>query len=95
MTSRQPDHSAYWKKSLAVVAIVLSLWALISLGCGILLREFLDSKASIGGAPLGFWIAQQGAIIGFVLLLLLYMLLMNWLDKSHGFGEEDGEGGAA
>ena len=37
----------------------------------------------VGGFPLGFWFAQQGAIIVFVLLVLIYALLLNRLDKRH------------
>lgn len=81
-------HDAYWKKSLNIVYVVLGIWAFISLGCGILFRDFLDAW-HVGHAPLGFWMAQQGAIIGFLILLFVYMLSMNVLDRRHGFGEDD------
>jgi len=45
----------------------------------------------MGGAPFGFWMAQQGAIIGFLLLLFLYMILMNSLDRKSGFDQENEE----
>jgi len=81
--------SAYWSKSLLIVGIILTIWAFLSLGCGILFRDFLDvTLPNIGGAPFGFWMAQQGAIIGFLLLLVLYMVLMNKLDRDHGFEED-------
>lgn len=83
------DDRSYWKSSLRIVQIILVLWFLISLGCGILFRDYLDNLFSIGGAPFGFWMAQQGAIIGFLCLLVLYMVLMNRLDAQHGFN--DGE----
>lgn len=80
----------YWSQSLRIVYIILGVWAFISLGCGILFRELLDSMLpNVGGAPFGFWMAQQGSIIGFLLLLFLYKFLMNRLDKKHGFGEGD------
>ncbi|HAR65061.1 MAG TPA: DUF4212 domain-containing protein [Lentisphaeria bacterium] len=80
--------SAYWRGSLRVVAILLSIWAFISLGCGVLFRDFLDANfPSIGNAPFGFWIAQQGSIIGFVCLLLAYRSMMGSLDKKHGYDE--------
>ena len=67
---------------------ILSVWAFISLGCSVLFREFLDqAMPSVGGAPFGFWMAQQGSIIGFLTLLVVYMVLMNRLDSQHGFGE--------
>lgn len=80
--------NAYWAKSLQVVCTILALWAFISLGCGILFRDLLDSMMpNVGGAPFGFWMAQQGAIIGFLVLLVVYMVWMNALDRSHGFDE--------
>lgn len=89
-TSSQSKRDAYWSASLQIVGFILFLWALVSLGCGILFRDFLDATLpSIGGAPFGFWMAQQGSIIGFLILLFLYMVLMNRLDRKHGFGEEN------
>ena len=86
-----PDSSsrqAHWSKSLRVVFVILLLWFFVSLGCGVLFREFLDANLpSIGGAPFGFWMAQQGAIIGFLCLLFLYMVLMNRIDEQHGYDE--------
>lgn len=88
----EPSNNAtdYWSKSLNITGLILGIWAFVSLGCGILFRDVLDASApNIGGAPFGFWMAQQGAIICFLLLLVAYMILMNRLDKSHGYGEED------
>ena len=82
--------SNYWKKSLNLVAKLLSVWFIVSFGCGILFKEQLD-QFSIGGAPLGFWMAQQGSIICFVILLILYSFLMNKLDKEHEYVEEEEE----
>ena len=88
--SQEENPQAYWKGSMRIVIGLLSLWFIVSFGCGILFKESLD-KFSIGGAPLGFWMAQQGAIICFVILLVVYMVLMNNLDKKYGFDEEDSE----
>lgn len=79
----------HWSGSLKIVLAILAIWAFISLGCGILFRDFLDGLFSVGGAPFGFWMAQQGSIIGFIVLLVAYMVLMNRLDKSCGYDEED------
>lgn len=88
MNDKEPAASAssYWTQSLRVVLFILGIWATISLGCGILFRDILDSAMpKVGNAPFGFWMAQQGSIIGFLGLLVLYMLVMNWLDRRHGF----------
>lgn len=85
-------HEAYWATSLRIVQVILFLWFVVSLGCGVLFRELLDTHLpTVGGAPFGFWMAQQGSILGFLLLLVLYMVLMNGLDKKHGCSEGDTE----
>ena len=77
----------YWKANLSLTFKLLFVWFVVSFGCGILFKEQLD-QFSVGGAPLGFWMAQQGSILCFVLLLIAYSHFMNKLDKEHGYDEE-------
>lgn len=77
---------AYWKQNLKYLAILLSIWFLVSYGFGILLKEPLDS-IPLGGFKLGFWFAQQGAIYVFVVLIFVYVRLMNKLDRKFGYRE--------
>ena len=88
MTAQQTSKDSYWSESLKLVGKLLSIWFFVSFGCGILLKDYLD-QFSIGGAPLGFWMAQQCSIICFVILLVVYARWMNKLDEKYGFGEED------
>ena len=91
-SQQQPGiaNDRYWKQCLNVVYVILGIWAFISLGCGVLFRELLDKiMPNVGHAPFGFWMAQQGAIIGFLILLFVYMVVMNGLDRRHGFGKDD------
>jgi putative solute:sodium symporter small subunit len=78
----------YWNKNLTYLAILLSIWFLVSFVFGILLVEELNT-IRIGGFQLGFWFAQQGAIYVFVILIFVYIRLMNKLDKDFGFNEEE------
>ena len=88
MNSPKNTANAYWRANLKLVGCLLLIWFVVSFGCGILFKEDLD-QFSVGGAPLGFWMAQQGSIICFVLLLIAYAFFMNKLDKEHGFDEEE------
>jgi putative solute:sodium symporter small subunit len=81
---------AYWRSNLLLVGVLLVLWALPSLGAGILFVDFLD-QWKMGGFPLGFWFAQQGSILFFVVLVLVYCLLMDKLDVRKDAGEEKPE----
>jgi len=77
---------AHRKACLRITLALLAVWFFISYGCSILLRDWLDANfPSVGSAPFGFWMAQQGSIIGFVLILITYAFLMNRLDTKHGY----------
>jgi putative solute:sodium symporter small subunit len=77
----------YWKTNLRYLVILLAIWFLVSYGCGILFAEQLNS-IRLGGFKLGFWFAQQGAMYVFVLLIIIYVRLMNSLDRKYGVREE-------
>tara|TARA_B100001123_G_scaffold392196_1_gene471159 strand:- start:107 stop:421 length:315 start_codon:yes stop_codon:yes gene_type:complete len=78
------DNSAqsYWKSNIRIVLSLLAVWFFISFGCGILLVDVLDNFR-IGGFKLGFWIAQQGSIFVFVVLIFVYIHLMDKLDDRY------------
>ena len=71
----------YWNKNIRYISILLSLWFIVSFGCGILFVEQLNT-IQIGGFKLGFWFAQQGSIFGFVVIIFTYVFLMNKLDQT-------------
>ena len=75
-----PNLSAYWRKNIRYVLILLAVWFVVSYGCGILFVDELN-QYRIGGAKLGFWFAQQGSIYVFVVLIFVYVWLMNRLDR--------------
>lgn len=77
----------YWQKNLRLLGILLTIWFLVSYGCGILFVDVLNN-IKIGGYKLGFWFAQQGAIYCFVILIFIYVNKMNKLDKEYGVSED-------
>jgi putative solute:sodium symporter small subunit len=72
----------YWRRNVRIMAVLLAIWAAAGLGCGVLFADFFN-QFRLGGFPLGFWFAQQGSILIFVLLILAYGLLLNRLDDAH------------
>ena len=84
------DHTEahkYWRENLKLLTILLSIWFLVSYGAGILFVDFLN-QFHLGGFPLGFWFAQQGSIITFVILIFVYVRKMNKLDAKYGYTEK-------
>ena len=85
---KDASSQSYRRACLRLVLVLLAVWFSVSFGCGILFREWLDANApQIGSAPFGFWMAQQGAIICFVILLVIYSVMMNRIDAKHGYTE--------
>jgi putative solute:sodium symporter small subunit len=81
------SRNAYWSANVRIILISLVIWAVVSFGFGILLRPALSGIA-VGGTDLGFWFAQQGSIIVFLVLIFFYAWRMNKLDAEHGVEEE-------
>ena len=74
---------AYWRANTALIRNLLIVWALVSLVFSILLVEPLNALR-LGGLPLGFWMAQQGSILTFVVLIFIYAIQMDKLDRRYG-----------
>ena len=77
----------YWRKNLRLLAILLSIWFVVSYGFGILLVDELNT-IRLGGFKLGFWFAQQGSQYVFIILIFIYVFRMNRLDREFGFHED-------
>jgi putative solute:sodium symporter small subunit len=78
----------YWRRNKRLIAILLTIWALVSYVCGILLAVPL-SQYHVGALPMGFWFAQQGSIYVFVALIFIYAWRMDRLDREFDVHEED------
>lgn len=78
---------SYWKTNLSYIIILLSIWFVVSYLFGIILADQLDT-IKIFGFPLGFWFAQQGSEIIFVILIAVYVKLMNNLDLKYNVDEK-------
>ncbi|MEL6561164.1 MAG: DUF4212 domain-containing protein [Bacteroidota bacterium] len=77
----------YWRENVRYLAILLSIWFVVSYCAGILFVDQLNT-IRMGGFPLGFWFAQQGSIYVFVILIFVYVRIMNKLDKKYGFDKD-------
>jgi putative solute:sodium symporter small subunit len=81
------NQAAYWKENLRYIIILLSIWFAVSYLFGIVMADALD-HVHIAGFPLGFWFANQGSEVIFVLLILVYVKLMNRLDIKYDVHEK-------
>lgn len=87
MSATQSSGEAYWKANIRLVVIHLIIWAVVSYGLGIIFRPIL-AGIPVGGTDLGFWFAQQGSMIVFIVQIFVYAAQMNKLDRLHDVHEE-------
>ena len=85
--SQYPQAIAYWKENIRLVLSLLTIWFMVSFGMGILFVDALD-EFRFFGFKFGFWMAQQGSIFCFVILIFIYVYKMNKLDHKYGVDED-------
>ena len=77
----------YWKANIRLVTTLLIIWFVVSFLFGIILVDPLNT-IRIGGVGLGFWFAQQGSIFTFLILIFVYAIRMNALDRKFNVHED-------
>ena len=78
------SHHRYWRRNLRVTAVLLAVWFLVTFVVEFYAREL---SFSFFGWPFSFWVAAQGALIVYVLIVGFYAWYMNRLDHEHGVAE--------
>ncbi len=87
MAEEGKDLRAYWRRNLQIQFWLLVIWFIAGYVLSIFLVEPLN-HIKLGGFPLGFWFAQQGAIYVFVILIFVYCKLMRGVDREFGVDED-------
>lgn len=80
------EHDQYWAKTLRLTLSLLVLWFLASFGVVYFAKDL--AQIIFFGWPLSFYMAAQGSLIIFVLIIWLYARGMDKLDRQYGVQEE-------
>jgi len=85
LTEKQKE---YWSKNLRITAILLFIWFVATYVVGYYAR---DLSFNFFGWPFAFYMAAQGSLIIYVVIIWFYARYMNNLDVEYGVaeGEED------
>lgn len=79
-------HRQYWQKNLRITSILLAIWFVVTFVVAYYAREL---NFTFFGWPFSFWVAAQGALIVYVLIIWFYARYMNRLDQAYGVHEEE------
>ena len=85
--SHSPKAKIYWKANIRLVLILLAIWFLVSFVMAILFVDIFDNIRFFG-FKLGFWMAQQGSIYCFVVIIFIYVYKMNKIDHKYQMSED-------
>ena len=88
MTEHNKNNNSYWRSNLRIVGVLLTLWFVVSFLLSIVFVDALDT-IRIGGFGLGFWLAQQGSIYLYLILIVVYLVLMDRLDARYHVSQKD------
>lgn len=80
-------HRQYWQKNLRLTAILLAIWFVVTFVIGWFARDL--QSITIIGFPFSFYMAAQGSLIIYVLIIWYYARAMGKLDREYGVHEGD------
>ncbi len=84
----QEDDNKYWLENIRILKILLGIWFIVSFLMSVIFVDQLD-VIRIGGFKFGFWMAQQGSIYIYVILIFVYLKMMDNLDRKYHHEEKD------
>ena len=78
-------HQEYWRKNLRLTAVLLAIW-FVETFIVIFFAPQLNNIV-IMGFPFAFYMAAQGSLIIYVVIIWFYARRMNQLDNEYGVQE--------
>jgi putative solute:sodium symporter small subunit len=79
-------HQEYWRKNLTITGVLLAIWFIATFVMGYYAR---DLSFDFFGWPFSFYMAAQGSLVIYVLIIWYYAHYMNKLDREYGVDEGD------
>lgn len=75
----------YWSRTRRITALLMAVWLVVTFVVAYFAREL---SFAFFGWPFSWWVAAQGALLVYLLIVVFYVYYMNRLDREHGVAEE-------
>ena len=81
------DQATHWRRTRSLMWVTLAIWFVFSF----LVHWFADALngASFLGFPLGFYMAAQGSLFVFVVLIFWFARTQDKIDRECGMAEDE------
>lgn len=83
---QQVNAERHWSRTSTLMWIMMALWAFFSFGIHWFVNELNTIK--ILGFPLGYYMAGQGSLIAFVIMLFIFSARQEAIDREEGVAED-------
>lgn len=80
-------HREYWRKNLRITAVLMAIWFIVTFVVSFFAPQL--NKITFIGFPVGFYMAAQGSLIIYVIMIFYYASYMNKLDRQYGVAEDE------
>ena len=83
------NEEAHWDKTTKLMLTHLGIWFFFGYVVHMFVVPLNKIIIPVLGFPLGFYMAAQGSLIVFVVMLFMFARQQNAIDREHGYAEED------
>ncbi|WP_291854734.1 DUF4212 domain-containing protein [Bradyrhizobium sp.] len=79
----------HWRKTTRLMFTHLGVWLFFGFIIHMFVHTLNQYTIPVLGFPLGFYMAAQGSLIVFVLILFIFAKQQNKIDREFGFAEDE------
>jgi putative solute:sodium symporter small subunit len=88
-TDSQANREEHWQKTTRLMFIHLGIWVFFGYIVHMFVYPLNKITIPILQFPLGFYMAAQGSLIAFVVMLFVFAKQQDKIDRDHGYAEDD------
>ena len=86
---QQSNDEAHWKRTTNLMLVDLGIWLFFGYVVHMLVKPLNQIIIPVLNFPLGFYMAAQGSLIAFVVMLFVFARQQDKIDRDHGVAEDD------
>ena len=80
---------AHWRRTTRLMLMHLAIWFFFGYVIHMFVKPLNTIVIPVLGFPLGFYMAAQGSLIVFVVMLFMFARQQDQIDRDHGVAEDD------
>jgi putative solute:sodium symporter small subunit len=80
---------SHWRKTTNLMLMHLGVWFFFGYLIHMFVKPLNTIVIPVLGFPLGFYMAAQGSLIVFVVMLFMFARQQDRIDREHGVAEDD------